>query len=587
MRRLLIQFGACCTVGFVWGLVLAATVASWMAIHAVGCAPVSRIDCPDGFELNADGTECVRVPCEGDGCEDPCLSVTCEDGNECTENVCTDVGGTGTCSHPPKPSGTACETDGDPGSCDGGGTCVVSCVETGCDAPSECKQGSTCDTDTGVCFPFPNQDDGTPCTEGVCLAGVCVPGPTWGTAELIEAADAGNSFDPQLAVDPNGNVTAIWRQSGGVQEGIWSNRYSPSGGWGTALLIENNEGSASGPDVAVDSNGNATAVWNQSDGVRDSIWSNRYTPSGGWGTALLIETDDVGGARSPKVAVDANGNATVVWWQYDGVRDNIWSNRHTLSGGWGTALLIENNDTGEARSPKVAVDPDGNATAAWHQTNGTRYSIWSNRYTPSDGWGTAVLIENDETGNAQPPQLAADPDGNVTVVWNQSDGVRNNIWSNRYTPSDRWGIALLIENNDAAGSGPQVAVDPDGNATATWRQSDEDHDTIWSNRYAPSDGWGTPVRIETSDAEDAFGARVAMDSNGNATAVWYQSAGSRNSIWSSRYTPTDGWSAPVRIETESGNASDPEVAVDSAGRATAVWWQDDRSNYSIWSNRFE
>jgi hypothetical protein len=80
--------------------------------------------------------------------------------------------------------------------------------------------------------------------------------------------------------------------------------------------------------VAVDPNGNATAVWRQNDGIWNNIWSNRYPAGGPWGTAVLIETDDANHALAPTVVVDPNGNVTAAWYQEYGTRDNIWSNRY-------------------------------------------------------------------------------------------------------------------------------------------------------------------------------------------------------------------------------------------------------------------
>ena len=134
------------------------------------------------------------------------------------------------------------------------------------------------------------------------------------------------------------------------------------------------------------------------------------------------------------MAIDADGNVVAVWEQYDGTRYNIWSNRYTTSTGlWGTAELIEANNTGNAYDPQVAIDADGNAVAVWRQYDGTRYNILSNRYTASTGlWGTAALIETDDAGGAYVPQVAIDADGNAVAVWRQSDGTRDNIWSNMY-----------------------------------------------------------------------------------------------------------------------------------------------------------
>jgi hypothetical protein len=156
------------------------------------------------------------------------------------------------------------------------------------------------------------------------------------------------------------------------------------------------------------------------------------TRDGQWGEPVLIEISNAGGAFSPQVAVDPNGNAVAVWRQSDGTRANIWANRFTPSAGWGVAERIETDDAGDARNPQVAVDPNGNAVAVWHQSDGTRRNIWANRFTPSAGWGVAERIETDDAGNASLPQVALDPNGNAVAVWEQSDGTRNNIWANRF-----------------------------------------------------------------------------------------------------------------------------------------------------------
>src|SRR3972149_5294629 len=128
-------------------------------------------------------------------------------------------------------------------------------------------------------------------------------------------------------------------------------------------------------------------------------------PDPGWGTPILLELDNAGHAYYPQVAADASGNAVAVWWQFDGVRVNIWANRFVPGVGWGTAALLETDNAGNAAYPQVAVDPSGNAVAVWMQSDGFRYNIWANRFVPGVGWGTAALIEMDNAGGALYPPL--------------------------------------------------------------------------------------------------------------------------------------------------------------------------------------
>ena len=353
----------------------------------------------------------------------------------------------------------------------------------------------------------------------------------WGTAELIETDNAGSAYDPQLAIDPSGNAMAVWRQSDGTRNNTWANRYLDGTGWGAAELIEtDNARSALDPQLAINASGNAMVVWFQSDGTRDNIWANRYVTGTGWGAAELIETDNAGSADYPQVAIDASGNALAVWAQHDGTKYNILTNRYVTGTGWGAAELIGTDNVGGAYNPQLAIDPSGNAMAVWRQPDDFRNNIWANRYVAETGWGTAELIETDNVSGAYSPQLAIDPSGNAMAVWEQYDGSRNNIWANRYVAGTGWGAAELIETDAGNANYPQVAIDPSGNAMAVWRQSDGTRLNILANRYLDGTGWGTAELIRT-DAGSANYPQVSIDPSGKTMAVWYQFDGTRYNIW--------------------------------------------------------
>ncbi len=342
---------------------------------------------------------------------------------------------------------------------------------------------------------------------------------------------------------------------------------SPSGGWLVATLVEvDSPGIAHNPQVGVDESGNAVAVWRQSDGSRYNIWANRYIVSSGWATAQLIETGDAGDVGNPQVAVDRSGVAVAVWAQNDGSRYNIWANRYAAGWGWGTATLIETDNTGDASTPQVAVDGSGNAVAVWTQFDGTWNSIYSNRYAAGTGWGTARLIDGDVAGNAQGPQVALDKSGSAVAVWEEWDGTGYNIWGNRNPSGTGWGNAAPIETANASSSqDPQVAVDASGNAVAVWHLYDSTRYNIWAARYSTAAGWGTVGLIETDNAGQAFIPQVALDGSGNAVAVWEQTNGTRYNILANRlveedppalslFSPIDGSSTNISSVWVSGAA---------------------------------
>jgi len=151
----------------------------------------------------------------------------------------------------------------------------------------------------------------------------------------------------------------------------------------------------------------------------------------------MIETDNAGDAVKPQIAFDGSGNAIAVWRQMDSMsNENIWANRFdagTLI--WGTAVMIETNDAGVADDPQIAVDGSGNAFAVWRQSDGTRNNIWANRFS-AGAWGTAQLIETTNAGQALFPQIAVNGIGNAIAVWYQTETdlitSRRDIWANRF-----------------------------------------------------------------------------------------------------------------------------------------------------------
>jgi hypothetical protein len=326
-----------------------------------------------------------------------------------------------------------------------------------------------------------------------------VPGVGWGGTARIEAG-TGDAVAPQIAMDDTGHAIAVWYQyqSDGSASEIWANRYVPGAGWGTAVLIEtsNTMGDARDPQVAMDDRGYAIAVWHHPRGVGapSTVWANRYVPGTGWGTATPIETSSRP-TEAPQVAMDSTGHAVAVWSQIDGPSNNanIWANRYVPGTGWETATLIETDDVGPATAPQVAMDSTGHAVAVWSQLDRDRLdrtpdnswgNIWANRYVPGTGWGTATVIETDNSGTANTPQVEMNGSGQALAVWSQSDGTRDNIWANRYVPGAGWDTAAPIEiENVGDAVNPEVAINDTGQAMAVWLQSDGTRDNVWANRY--------------------------------------------------------------------------------------------------------
>jgi hypothetical protein len=190
------------------------------------------------------------------------------------------------------------------------------------------------------------------------------------------------------------------------------------------------------PQIAIDGFGNAYAAWTETDSNQKSdIWSNRFTAGGDWGTPAKID-DQAGGSGPPKIVADLNGNAYVVWEQTQTsapgatIRWNLYKN----TVGWGTAGRIASATdvaSGTGGNPDIAFDPNGVAHVAWEHDDGMQIHARSSRLLPRSSEWTAPLDAH-STASVVEPRLAIDGNGDVTAVWEQSDGAGVAVYSNRF-----------------------------------------------------------------------------------------------------------------------------------------------------------
>lgn len=359
--------------------------------------------------------------------------------------------------------------------------------------------------------------------------------------------------------------------------------------WGVAAKIDASNDAASVPRIGVDGAGNVIAVWTQDDGLGNAndIWANRYGSSG-WGAASNLTNTgivDAGDAVSPQLAVNASGDAIAVWAQEDGggVR-HIWAS--VLSNGvWGAAARIDNN-TNDADDPQIGLGANGNAIAVWVQDDGlgnNNRDVWASQYTVVGGWQMAVSVDN-SSADASAPQIALDGSGNGFAVWIQALRVQ----SNRFDPLiPGWGAAASIQSIAEDAAEARIAADENGNAIAVWSQISATQTHIWANRYANAI-WEGAQKIETN-AGDSAAPQIAMNATGNALVVWEQAVTPpRLDIWSARFNAlSNSWGNAQLIEADdTGDARAAQVAINANGNGFAVWEQSDQQRVNIRSNRF-
>ncbi len=280
----------------------------------------------------------------------------------------------------------------------------------------------------------------------------------WSKAEIIGAKNKGQIEDAQIVVSNDGNALAVWKNFSSSKHKIQSNRYISGIGWGEPEFIDTNifigvpgettrllASGAAPPQIALDGDGNAIAIWDQYNGkFISSIWVNRYNLNSGWGVAEPFGNGEI--SREPQLNMNSDGNAIVVFKQSDGSRSNTWAREYTRDLGWGESELIGIESFGSASSQEVAIDLNGNAISVWRKRDGNVNHIFANIYSVASGWGIVKRIEekNDETYS---PQVTMGANGNAIVMWSSRVDKRYHLWAVRYSEDTGWDDLMQINTN--------------------------------------------------------------------------------------------------------------------------------------------
>ena len=403
----------------------------------------------------------------------------------------------------------------------------------------------------------------------------------WQTAEPVED-ESGYADSPQIAMNDDGDAIAVWR----VSYSIYAARYwSSNVTWGTDKLLETSGNGANEPQIAMNDDGDAIVVWYENNGSSIDIYAVRYWSSNDtWGTVKLLETAP-SASIIPQIAMNDEGDAIAVYHLYDGIYDDVYAIRYWSSNDtWGTVKELESADDG-AFYPQIAMDNDGNAIAVWYQTNLTYFGIYAAQYWSSnDTWGDPVLLETTNK-YAYDPQIAMNDDGDAIVVWYQTDDTIYSIYAAKYWSSnDTWSDAVLLEDKSDDTNEPQIAMNDEGDAIAVWHQGNGTCSNIYAAKYwSSNDTWSDPVLLGAASSY-AICPQIAMNDDGDAMAVWYHYySGSPNHVYAAKYwSSNDTWSDAVLLDA-SGYALYPQIAMNDDGDAIAVWYQKDGSYTSIYA----
>lgn len=463
-------------------------------------------------------------------------------------------------------------------------------------------------------------DSGTP---GSTTTPGTTPAP--GTAGLQDATlvsrqgEGGNSAS-LVAIDAAGNSIAVWIKDEGSsfpeKKELLARRYVVGVGWQAVEILASDATVVDfeSPAITIDqATGKAVVGWvssSRSVGGRNSaVVARAYDPASGWAAPAIVKQFTPNySVVQPVLSTDANGNVIAVWSAIEILGSNLYANRYTPAGGWGTATLLtpENGVTGQsggAGNPVLAFTVNGNGLVLFNRSVSNRSTIWGIQYTVGSGWGTSAVVVDLERGQEpfrliDTPRIASDANGNAVAVWSQqtlppgTGSYELGVWAKRYTGGAWSANSTLITPPVLCTNCPSnrdliVKMNAQGLAAATWWAAGSS--AVQMSRLRTDGTWEALVAnagqsngfLDYTSTPD-----IGIDAQGNIRSVWVFNSPGDSSVYTNQYVAGTGLGAAQLLESHPSTTGFPRIAVNARGNAMTVWQQFDDQLGTVVAGRY-
>jgi hypothetical protein len=219
---------------------------------------------------------------------------------------------------------------------------------------------------------------------------------------------------PDAAIDAAGNAVAVWTRFNGSDEIVQAAVRPAGGDWAEPDDLSAAGQDAGEPAVAIEAAGEAVAVWHRSNGA-NLILQGAVRPAGGdW-----AEPDDLSAAgqnaAEPDVAVDQEGRAVAVWSRFNGANHIIQGAVRPAGGEWADPDDLSASGR-NAFVPVVATNDAVGAVASWSRSDGANQRVQASVRPPGGGWSEPDTLSaaGERAGFSQ---LALDAAGDAFAVF--------------------------------------------------------------------------------------------------------------------------------------------------------------------------
>lgn len=398
----------------------------------------------------------------------------------------------------------------------------------------------------------------------------------WALPPINVSAPLAVTTEPEVAIGPNGYAVAVWVETIGPFRTVQgATRAAGSTVWILTNPISQPTQSPAliNPNVVVDSNGNAVAIWNWYDGANFIIQGATLTA----GSFIWTTPQDLSipgaTAVSNALTMDSQGNALAAWTRLGSSVFVIQAASLPASSTiWSIPVDLSTN-LGNADTVALATDLTGNAVATWTQYNGSNLIVQGSKGVRQlDGtfiWSPTNNLSADGFDSTS-SQVKLDAAGNAIAVWINYDGLNYIARGARLANNSLvWQLTTPLSLPGQTATAPQLAIKSDGSAVAIWEYSGVK--TVIQGAILPAGSFSwTPTSDLSSNAFSSGAPEVGIDVEGNAVAVWRSTDTlSFNAIQAAVLSANHlTWTEPQEITT---NQEEPQIAVSDTGEVVSVF----------------
>ncbi|MDB5814321.1 MAG: pgcA [Rhodocyclales bacterium] len=275
-----------------------------------------------------------------------------------------------------------------------------------------------------------HQGDGRTNHFDVWSARYAVSSNTW-VAPVMISDGVNSAYNPHLAVNTSGQGILAWEHeqddgttvSNGPKD-ISARTVTTAGVMGATTMLNAVPGNIDNVygqiAVAMNSSGGGGVLWVQTSGVLPFVIHAAMYSGTSWQASSVITNNVLDNNYGPHLAFDAAGNAIAVWQQQTGVGAYGGTNRYVAGVGWGTSGQFVDASLGDTYDIRIAVDAAGNATAVWYRWGLSGIDVMLNRYLVGSGWGTARVLSPTTTVGTftyPVPRVATNASGLTLAIW--------------------------------------------------------------------------------------------------------------------------------------------------------------------------